>query len=1046
MNVGQAHGAIFAGLALATLSLVASAATIAASSNDARVLDAMDDASRWEAVASDGIAARVESIPGERGNALRLSFDFRDRGGYVAARRALPLEYPAHFELRFRLRGAGASNHFELKLVDASGDNVWWYRKPDTTFAPEWHTVRVRKRQIEFAWGPTTNHSLPNTEQLEFVISAGEGGGAGHIDIDELTLVALPPPPVEPPAPLATASAGNAAAALDRDAASVWRARAQGAWWQVDFGLEREFGGLTLHWAPGAHPRAYRVQLSDDNIEWRTAREVEEGNGGTDWLALPESSARYLRIAVLGAATPEIALQSVVVRELSFGATPNALFKHLAQQAPRGSFPRGFVGEQSYWTIVGTDGGIEEGLFSEDGAFEIAKGAASIEPFLTVDGRSLDWATVSIDHGLPEQYLPMPYVSWRHAGGVLRIEAFGAGTADHDFGVVRYEYANRSTAPQQVELVLAIRPFQVNPPAQFLNTPGGVAPLRAIGWNGTAVEIEGRNRIVPAIAPDEFVAAPFDAAETVPQLLAQPARREVRDAWGYATGALRYRRSVQPGEVWVVSVAIPWAGAPDVTGSRSLADVLEHERAATADYWRAALNRVRLDGPATARPALDTLRTALAHVLINRDGPRLQPGSRSYERSWIRDGALSSSALLRLGHESVAREFADWYAPHLFENGKVPCCVDRRGADPVPENDSSGEFVWLFSELQRYAPNEAWLATHWPAVERAMSYLESLRQSERVTANLAPERRAMYGLLPASISHEGYSAKPMHSYWDNYWGLLGYERAVEMARTLGHRSEARRYRRALTEYRADVLASLRYSTAQHAIDFLPGAAELGDFDATSTTIALSPGVEMEHLPRNLLTNTFERYWREFVTRRDGLRQWDAYTPYEIRTIGSFIRLGWHERTPELLAYFMHDRRPAGWNQWAEVVGRDAREPRFIGDMPHGWVAGDYIRAMLDAFAYERESDAALVIGAGLNSTWLQGAGVRIAELRTPWGPLDYSLHLDENLNLHFQSSGAVRPPGGLIVTCGTRELRLAPGTQQAVIDSDCRRVRREASR
>ncbi len=1046
MNIGPAQQRIVVGLSLAWLSLAAGAAAAATASRDPRLLDSMDDATRWEAVASDGVMARVESITGEHGNALRLSYDFRDRGGYVAARRRLPLEFPAHFELRFRIRGAGASNHFEMKLVDATGDNVWWYRKPDTTFADEWQTVRVRKRQIEFAWGPTTNHSLPNTEQLEFVMTAGEGGGAGHIDIDELTLVPLPPPPVTPPTPLATASAGNAAAALDGDPASTWRTRVQGAWWQVDFGFEREFGGVTLHWAPGAHPRAYRVQLSDDNVEWRTVREVREGNGGTDWLALPESSARYLRVAVVSAATAEIALQSVVVRELSFGATPNALFKNLAQQSPRGTFPRGFIGEQSYWTIVGTDGGAEEGLFSEDGAFEIGKGAASIEPFLTVDGQAFDWANVSIEHGLPEQYLPMPYVTWRHAVGALRIEAFGAGIPEHDFGVVRYEYTNRSSAPQRVELALAIRPFQVNPPAQFLNTPGGVAPLRSIRWNGASVEIDGRPRIAPAVPPDEFVAASFDAAETLSQLLALPAKHEAEDPWGYASGALRYRRSLQPGEVWVVSVAIPWSGVPHAVGTQSLAERLENERATTADYWREALNRVRIDGPTRMRPVIDTLRTSLAHVLINRDGPRLQPGSRSYERSWIRDGALSSSALLRLGHESVAREFADWYAPHLFDNGKVPCCVDSRGADPVPENDSSGEFVWLFSELHRYAPNEAWLATHWPEIQRAMVYLESLRQSERIAANLAPARRAFYGLLPASISHEGYSAKPMHSYWDNYWGLLGYERAIEMAQVLGHRGAARNYRRQLVEYRADVLASLRYSTAQHGIDFLPGAAELGDFDATSTTIALSPGVEMTHLPRDLLTNTFERYWREFVARRDGQRVWDAYTPYEIRTIGTFLRLGWYERAHELLAFFMHDRRPPGWNQWAEVVGRELREPRFIGDMPHGWVAGDYIRAMLDTFAYERESDRALILGAGLSQDWLRDEGVRVTGLRTPWGALDYSLRLDSQSNLHFVSSGAVQPPGGLVVMCGAQEVRLAHGTREAWLDRSCRRIRHGVSR
>ena len=66
-----------------------------------------------------------------------------------------------------------------------------------------------------------------------------------------------------------------------------------------------------------------------------------------------------------------------------------------------------------------------------------------------------------------------------------------------------------------------------------------------------------------------------------------------------------------------------------------------------------------------SRSALaDTLRTSLAHVLINRDGPALQPGSRAYERSWIRDGAhdLGDAAASR-PRKDVAKEFLRWYAP-----------------------------------------------------------------------------------------------------------------------------------------------------------------------------------------------------------------------------------------------------------------------------------------------------------------------------------------------------------------------------------------------
>ena len=35
--------------------------------------------------------------------------------------------------------------------------------------------------------------------------------------------------------------------------------------------------------------------------------------------------------------------------------------------------------------------------------------------------------------------------------------------------------------------------------------------------------------------------------------------------------------------------------------------------------------------------------------------------------------------------------------------------------------------------------------------------------------------------------------------------------------------------------------------------------------------------------------------RFFRDRADGTKPWEAFTPYEMRTIGAFARLGWRER-------------------------------------------------------------------------------------------------------------------------------------------------------
>jgi len=400
-------------------------------------------------------------------------------------------------------------------------------------------------------------------------------------------------------------------------------------------------------------------------------------------------------------------------------------------------------------------------------------------------------------------------------------------------------------------------------------------------------------------------------------------------------------------------------------------------------------------------------------MLLSREGPILRPGTRSYARAWIRDGAMIGEALLRLGHPGVAADFLRWYAPYQFPSGKVPCCVEPNGAVPVAEHDSHGELIVLAANLHRYTHDRAQLAAVWPNVQAAARYLEELRQSERTPANQAPDRRPRYGLLPPSISHEGYSARPAYSYWDDFWGLAGLRDAAWIAGELGEAAAAARLAAQRDEFERDLLASIAASAAAHRTAYIPGAADLGDFDATSTTIALSPGGEQRALPEALLRGTFERAWRELVARRPGGAPWTAYTPYELRLVGSFVRLGWRARAWEALAQYLDDRRPRAWNQWAEVVGRALREPRFIGDMPHAWVHSDYARSTLDLFAYERDADRALVLAAGIPAAWFTGAGFAIERLPTPYGPLAYTVTAtDRELVLQI-GPGAV-PPGGLV--------------------------------
>ncbi len=211
---------------------------------------------------------------------------------------------------------------------------------------------------------------------------------------------------------------------------------------------------------------------------------------------------------------------------------------------------------------------------------------------------------------------------------------------------------------------------------------------------------------------------------------------------------------------------------------------------------------------------------------------------------------------------------------------------------------------------------------------------------------------------------------------------------------------------------ADISASVGLLGEE--LGYVPGAADRKDFDPTSTTIALSPTGAAAALPRELLIATFEKAWSEFVARRDGTKAWAVYTPYEFRQVSALVRLGELERAHALLDFYMRDRRPAAWNQWSEVIGRLERDPRFIGDMPHTWVGSDFIRAVLDLFVYADTETGSLVIGAGLPRHWLQGEGIRVQGLRTPYGEVSYAAR-DEGGQVRVDLEGSTMPPGGFVL-------------------------------
>jgi hypothetical protein len=574
---------------------------------------------------------------------------------------------------------------------------------------------------------------------------------------------------------------------------------------------------------------------------------------------------------------------------------------------------------------------------------------------------------------------------------------------------VRYRLRNEGEMARNVTLWLAARPFQVLPPWQTLNLTGGFSPIRSVRRDGDTVRVDAA---ILRVWPQ---ATRFLALAKQPGALAErlgnqrgTGKSEAKSVTGEASAALGFDMALAAGEMREVCLA--WT-----TGAASLSvtNPCPESRARVVEEWQEKLNRTRIHVPA-APIYPDTLRTALAHILILRDGALLQPGSRTYARVWIRDAALMAEALLKLGHNDAVRDFLRAYAAYQFDHGGIPCCVDARGADPTPEHDSEGEFIYALAEYVRFTGDKAVLRELWPHAARAARRIDVLRRQHQSFEYQQPDKRAFYGLLPESISHEGYAKHAVHSYWDDFWAYKGLADAAWLAAELGENDAAREFAAWRDAFRADLLASIQTVMREKRLQTLPASADLGDFDPTATAIAFAPVGLAPYLPHDVLLLTFDKYAAHLAKRRSGALDEEAFTPYEIRNAGVFLRLGQRAQVLELLDSMLQGQRPAGWRQWPEIAWTDGKSGKFLGDLPHSWVGAEFIRAARDLFVYE-DGDS-LILAAGVPAGWLEGEGVTVENLPTHFGPLSYRLWRENSGALRLHVAGGLRvPPGGMRV-------------------------------
>jgi hypothetical protein len=775
----------------------------------------------WQPIVSGNAQLKLSAAPAGTAPALRMDFDFKGAGGFVVARRALIRTMPAEYAVTFRLRGRGAVNNLELKLVDTTGQNVWRHVQKDLTWPPRWKRIRLESRDIDFAWGPAGGGSISNLGSMEIAIVAGQGG-AGSVWIADVQIEDCTPK--EAPQASASSEVPNFAAG-NALTGSGWRPRADDRrpWIAVDSIEPRTLGGVIIDWLDEAPASGFRVRASMNGVRWKTLHEAIGAGGKRSYVYLPGLKTRFLRVELkepsMGAA---LRLQS-----FEFSRSIHAFWHNVAAGEARGWHPRWLHAEQSVWTPIGRSNGIHCALMNEDGMVEVDQGSFSLEPMVWTPGKLHTWTDLTPRQELKSDWMPVPSVIWETADWRLRVQA----EADENGLLrVRYQVTNPSDQTLTARLFVLLRPFQVTPPWQSFRNLGGVSPIRSLSWRDAEVRVNGTALIVP-VADAETVQTPrfgalrFDEGFMASHLRSGvlPSAVETEDSFGFATGALMFDLALPGHRACDIVLECAGAAAAHPTGAARPTGVARPPVAPAFD-WSGILPLSQWAGDGWIGDVILAALTATAHVLVTRSGPALQPGPRRYTRSWIRDGAMMSAALLRMGRTQEVGEFIRWYAPHQRADGFVPCCVDSEGTDWLVEHDSHGELLALIADYYRFTADDALLRESWTHIERAAACIEGL---------LEPQ-----GLLPISVSHEGYLAQPVHSYWDDFWALRGLRDAADLAQAAGHEPSAQKWRALSLRFAASLFASIEDTRARRKLDFIPGSIEWADFDPTATANAI----------------------------------------------------------------------------------------------------------------------------------------------------------------------------------------------------------------
>ena len=695
-------------------------------------------------------------------------------------------------------------------------------------------------------------------------------------------------------------------------------------------------------------------------------------------------------------------------------------FKRFRQEHPDAAWPHWFADNQLAWSAVGLDGGGNEGLVATDGTFSPITNTLGINVWVrdNLTGKLYVPRPADVTQSLDANQRPLITSRWLAGSTTVTTTVFGASTGANPIApaagaqsvVIANVTLQGAGATRPLTLFLAVRPF---------GPAGGVSPLSQVTTTATSVTTNGQLALVaqkPAPLHGALAESAIDASVLATAGKA-PTSDRASSQYGLAEGLLGYPVSLASGQTTTYSFVMPMV---QQTPSQALIEQLSgldasHLRDEVSAGWQQRLHQVELsvgDSDVT-----NAFYASLAYMLMARQGNQLYSGPLVEHAFWMRDAAYFTTALDRAGQHALVDKVLRGMLKSQLPSGRFPPIVEPSGQPLEPlktEWDSQGEVIFALVEHARITHDPSFLREVYPNIIKAAEFQRNQLAATRVPAL---QGTPYYGIFPAGESAEDLLNPNWHHYWDDFWGMTGFQEAADAARQLGHPDDAAWLSQQEDQLRQAVLDGIDHLPTPDGLPYIPNGPE----DTHSTAMARSgtPAiwpVEVLDPKSALVQHTFEAYYQWTVKpyggayRHYGNNNW----PYAGLSLAhAFYQLGMMDHVWSILQWtFAHQTAPHLY-AWAEAVTPNTAT-FASGDMPHSWMAAELILLTRDMLV--RDDGNAIAIGPFPDAWLLAGQRVVLKGLPTSFGPMSYTMTRSTDGQTLDLTLNGPRPPGGYVVT------------------------------